>query len=544
MAPNFLHRTASSGSHRTLSSFIASTISRSGSPDPKAPIISSAKPVEEETLPKYSPQTFYPAKIGEKLHEHRYEIVAKLGYGMTATVWLARDLHAPANHAARKYVTIKINVNTLTGDFLKGRREIAEKLMKTDSKHPGYSHVRFMLDTFTLKGKHGDHLCIVYDVLREPIDECQSKFSQGVFSSDKLRKLLPALLQGLDYMHDRCHVVHTDLKADNIMMGLGDDPNGVLDRFVLHQQLHPTPRKTPDGHDGHVIYKSSSDLLLVGDQDRGESVSDAMVASAKITDIGLAEWGDRGLQYKPIQSNAFTCPEVLLGAGWSYPADIWNLGVMIWDLIETQGLFDHISTAPGKYHANEHLALMICLLGPPPKALLDRGLKTCNYFNFDKDKEEWVFKSQKLVDKWKDQISFENAVTHMQGENKESFIDFAKKMIAWLPEERWTAAQLLEHPWLKARPGTVTSTCQDFEEASRKISMGLQKDAELERQRQSAAVSIASSSQYTDGDECLSDRGLEMLPKQGISQRSTNTSLMSVDEMKAALPSPVSTSSK
>ena len=93
MAPHFLHRTTSSNSHRTLSTFIASTISRTSSPDSKAQILSAAKPVEEETLPKYSPQTFYAAKIGDKLND-RYEIVAKLGYGMTATVWLAKDLHA------------------------------------------------------------------------------------------------------------------------------------------------------------------------------------------------------------------------------------------------------------------------------------------------------------------------------------------------------------------------------------------------------------------------------------------------------------------
>jgi len=91
--PHFLHRSTSSQSHRSLSTFIVSTISRTSSPDSKAPVLSSAKPIEEETLPKYSPQAFYSAKIGEKLND-RYEVVAKLGYGMTATVWLARDLHA------------------------------------------------------------------------------------------------------------------------------------------------------------------------------------------------------------------------------------------------------------------------------------------------------------------------------------------------------------------------------------------------------------------------------------------------------------------
>jgi len=455
--------------------------------------------------------------------------------------------NSSAGKGARKYVTIKINVNTLTQEFLKGRREIARTLMQTNAQHPGYSHVRFMLDTFKIKSKNGDHLCIVYDVLREPIDECQEKFPQGLFSSDKLRKLLPALLKGLDYMHSECHVVHTDLKPDNIMMGLGDDPDAVLEKFVAYSQTHPAPRKAPDSHDGHVVYKSCSDLLLVGDDDKGKSITDAALASAKITDIGLAEFGDRGLQRKAIQSNAFTCPEVLLGAGWSYPADIWNLGVMMWDIVETQGLFDHINTAPGKYHANEHLALMICLLGPPPKELLDRGLKTSYYFDYDREKEEYVFKSQKLVDKWANDMSWDNVVHRMQGANKESFIDFAKKMICWLPEQRWTAAQLLEHPWLRSQPGSVTCTSQDFKLASRTLSQGTEKDPEAEKQRRSTANSVASSAQYTDAEDYFSTRnphGRETPPRQGISQQSTNTSTMSVEALKSNLPSLVVTPSK
>lgn len=426
--------------------------------------------------------------------------------------------------------------------------------MMTNAKHPGYSHVRFMLEAFTLKGKYGDHLCVVYDVLREPIDECRDKYLGGAFSSTKLRVLLPALLHGLDYMHSECHVVHTDLKADNIMMGLGNDPNGVLERFAQHQHSHPAPRKPADSHDGHVIYQSCSDLLLVGDKDNGKSMSDAVLASAKITDIGLAEWGDRGLQHKAIQSNAFTCPEVLLGVGWSYPADIWNLGVMLWDLIESHGLFDHIKTQPGQYKAEEHLALMIVLLGMPPNDYLDRGLKTSKYFTWDKEQKEWVFNNQKKLKEFKDVLSWDQAITHMQGDNKASFIDFAKKMIAWVPEERWTAKQLLEHPWLKSRPGSVTCTCQDFEQAHRSLSMGaekdaqLEKDAEVEKERHSTAVSIASSAQ-SETPDCFDKASLttsrdEPSPKQTISQRTTNSSFMSMDPLKDRVPSLVVTPSR
>lgn len=47
--------------------------------------------VEEEELPSYVPEDFYPVTIGEVFVE-RYQLVTKLGFGMSSTVWLCRDL--------------------------------------------------------------------------------------------------------------------------------------------------------------------------------------------------------------------------------------------------------------------------------------------------------------------------------------------------------------------------------------------------------------------------------------------------------------------
>jgi hypothetical protein len=50
----------------------------------------------------------------------------------------------------------------------------------------------------------------------------------------------------------------------------------------------------------------------------------------KITDFGLAQRGDHpGPLVHPIQPNDCHAPEVLLGCGWSYSADIWNFGIMV-----------------------------------------------------------------------------------------------------------------------------------------------------------------------------------------------------------------------
>lgn len=47
--------------------------------------------IEEETLPTYKAEKYYPAQIGD-IFKDRYQIVGKLGYGVTSTVWLCRDL--------------------------------------------------------------------------------------------------------------------------------------------------------------------------------------------------------------------------------------------------------------------------------------------------------------------------------------------------------------------------------------------------------------------------------------------------------------------
>lgn len=52
---------------------------------------SHSEPIEEETLPDYDAEHFYPIHIGDTLNA-RYSVLGKLGYGITSTVWLCRDL--------------------------------------------------------------------------------------------------------------------------------------------------------------------------------------------------------------------------------------------------------------------------------------------------------------------------------------------------------------------------------------------------------------------------------------------------------------------
>lgn len=55
------------------------------------PVIESCQPIEEEKLPFYEHEQYYPVDVGEVFNS-RYQVVGKLGYGAYSTVWLCHDL--------------------------------------------------------------------------------------------------------------------------------------------------------------------------------------------------------------------------------------------------------------------------------------------------------------------------------------------------------------------------------------------------------------------------------------------------------------------
>ena len=60
-------------------------------PDKGFEILGDDIPLEEENLPDYDEDAFYPMALGDVL-VGRYQVVGKLGFGTSSTVWLARDM--------------------------------------------------------------------------------------------------------------------------------------------------------------------------------------------------------------------------------------------------------------------------------------------------------------------------------------------------------------------------------------------------------------------------------------------------------------------
>ena len=99
----------------------------------------------------------------------------------------------------------------------------------------------------------------------------------------------------------------------------------------------------------------------------------------KIADLGNACWVDHHFT-EDIQTRQYRCLEVLLGAGYGCPADIWSTASMSFELATGDYLFEPHSGA--EYSRDEdHLAHIIELLGEIPRNIALSGKYSREFFD-------------------------------------------------------------------------------------------------------------------------------------------------------------------
>ncbi|CAG7996098.1 unnamed protein product [Penicillium nalgiovense] len=349
--------------------------------------------LDEERFEKFKQGKYYPANIGDVLIS-KYQIVGKLGFGTTSTAWLARDLEG------HRYVTLKIYTHD---EDNQDEFEIYKQLNQGRSWHPGHAHVRKALDIFTIPSSGGNHPCLVQNPMWE-------SFRDLLYRNPTID--LPKISSNLVLYRYFLHLTICTLNAS------------LFTPFYPAELESPSPRKIVNGL---PVYASRRfDLPKV-------------FGRAALSDFGSAVRGDERRNHDA-QPDVYRSPEVTLKSDWSYPVDIWNVGVMVWGLFEGRHLF-HGNDPDGKgYSTRAHLAEVMGILGPPPLDMLQRGKRSHEFFTSD--------------GKWKHDIeiptgvSLEQSEEFLEGRNKEMFIAFMRGMLQWRPEDRKTAKDLLQDPWL------------------------------------------------------------------------------------------------
>ncbi|KAL3445648.1 kinase-like domain-containing protein [Aspergillus insuetus] len=303
----------------------------------------------------------------------------------------------------------------------------------------GRDAIRTVLDTSDIDRPKDRHQCLVHP----PLWDSTLTFLRR----NPVERLPSAILAMVLWRFEANEYSISDIKADNIMLGIDDD--SVFSDFEGKELEHPVSRKevVPGGR---TIYMSRD---LKTPKNIGLPVP-CDFSSAVIC---------KEYQIEFVQPKIYRAPEVIIGAPWMYSIDIWNVGCMvcyivqhfdrgsllkiyscfeICDICEGGSLFTGQEPEFQRYRGHAHLAEKINLLGPPPSTLLTKGTLKGKFFT-----NKRKFRDAHLL---MDLVLLEERETTLEGEEeRDAFLRLVQKMLQWEPSKRSSAKKLAEDEWIQ-----------------------------------------------------------------------------------------------
>ncbi|KAK4780505.1 hypothetical protein SAY87_016611 [Trapa incisa] len=169
--------------------------------------------------------------------------------------------------------------------------------------------------------------------------------------------------------------------------------------------------------------------------------------NCKLVDFGNACWTYKHFT-NDIQTRQYRCPEVILGSKYTTSADLWSFACICFELATGDVLFDPHSGE--NYDRDEdHLALMMELLGMVPRKIALNGQYSRDYFN-----RYGELRHIRKLRFWPLDKVLMGKYDFTEQDAKE-MSEFLVPILDFVPDKRPTAAQCLAHPWISGRPRLV-----------------------------------------------------------------------------------------
>ncbi|KAJ8370932.1 hypothetical protein SKAU_G00109600 [Synaphobranchus kaupii] len=338
-------------------------------------------------------------------------------------------IHVPHDHLAYRYEFLKVIGKGSFGQVAKvydhkTRQHLALKMVRNEKRFhrqaaeevrilehlrrqdkTGAMNLVHMLESFTFRG----HICMTFELLSMNLYELIKRNKFQGFSLPLVRKFAMSILQCLEALQ-RSKIIHCDLKPENIL---------------LKQQ----------GRSG-----------------------------IKVIDFGSSCFEHQRV-YTYIQSRFYRAPEVILGARYGMPIDMWSFGCILAELLTGYPLF------PGEDEGDQ-LACMMEILGVPPQKLLEQSKRAKNFIS-SKGQPRYctattlangsvvLTAGRSRRGKVRGLPGSKEWASALKACEDATFVDFLRKCLDWDPSARMTPSGALRHPWLfrrSAKPATVHAT--------------------------------------------------------------------------------------
>ncbi|XP_061639679.1 SRSF protein kinase 1b isoform X1 [Phyllopteryx taeniolatus] len=171
---------------------------------------------EQEDPTDYCKGGYHHVKIGD-LFNGRYHVIRKLGWGHFSTVWLAWDIQEK-RFVAMKVVKSAEHYTETALDEIK----LLKSVRNTDPGDLSRERVVQLLDDFKISGTNGTHICMVFEVLGYHLLKWIIKSNYQGLPLPCVKSIIRQVLQGLDYLHTKCKIIHTDIKPENILLTVNE----------------------------------------------------------------------------------------------------------------------------------------------------------------------------------------------------------------------------------------------------------------------------------------------------------------------------------
>ena len=203
--------------------------------DDEEPYVSDSD--EQEDPSDYQKGGYHPVKIGDVFNA-RYHVIRKLGWGHFSTVWLSWDL-VLKRFVALKVVKSAVHYTETAVDEIKLLRNVRE----SDPNDLHRNKVVQLLDDFRISGVNGTHVCMVFEVLGSNLLKLIIRSNYEGIPLQNVKSIIKQVLQGLEYLHTKCQIIHTDIKPENILLEV--DENYIRRLAIEATQLHKLGLRLP-----------------------------------------------------------------------------------------------------------------------------------------------------------------------------------------------------------------------------------------------------------------------------------------------------------